>query len=1194
MTANRKWLFSSIISLTLCSGTEPGQFLAHSPFFQSQQPSPAQSTLLDDLARSVDRELVGGESHNYLVSLKANDFLQLSMETTDIEVVGRLLGPDGNVLAETTTSTGLPEPVLISFIAQMTGSYQIQVASSDKASRPGRYQLSIQPIREATLQDREQVAVYDQFQHIVQICEAGNLKEALPLTINALEIAEKVFGSEHRIVARHLNLLGLIHDALSDFNQAETAWQRALTIREKALGPMHPEVAQSLHNLAGIHQSKGDLARAEDLFVRALAIREKVFGREHPAVARSLNNLASLYQAKGDLDQAEVTFQRLVTVQEKILGADHPELAAFLNNLAVVYQAQGEYEKAEPLYQRALIIWEKNLAPEHPNIVQCLSNLGGLYFARGDYTRTEPFYQRVLAIREKLYGPDHLQTAQSLNNLATLYYEKGDKTQAELLFQKVLAIREKALGPDHPTVADSLNNLGMVYWSRKDAGQAEPLLQRVLVLREKKLGPHHFLVAQTLNNLALIVQAKGDYPQAEQLFARALGVYEKSLGPEHPDFANALNNLARLFQKKGEFDRAETLFEQALAIREKSLGPEHPDVADTLSNLAELFLTTGKLEAAVVCQQRTNEIQEHTLAGNLITGSERQKRSYLNQTTFETDNTISMHVQSVPGNERLQKMALTIILRRKGRGLDAFASNIETLRRHAQPADQQLLDDLGQKKAQLARLTQQGPKKEKHDEFQTLMKQMEHQVDQLESQISLRSAEFSAQTQPITLEAIQQAIPSLACLIEFASYRPFDAKNQTHGSPHYVVYTLTYQGTLKWADLGKAEVIDRAVAELRTLVKQGEHLPNFTSWPGKSKSIRSWETQTRLAARELDALIMNPVRAIIGNQKHLLISPDGALNLVPFAALVDESGHYLVENYTITYLTSGRDLLRLKVKLPNQSPALFLADPDYKTGEGPRLAGIQYHPLLRLEGTADEGKALKRLFPHSRLKMRETATEQILRTVNRPTILHIATHSYVLGDTTPGTPQTAANRSIVLKSLDNSTNGIRLEAQNPLLQSWIFFAGANRGGDDASDGIMTAFEVSNLDLWGTKLAVLSGCDTGVGTVKNRDGVYGLRRALVLAGSESQMISLWPVSDQATKALMIEYYTRLKAGEGRSEALRNVQLKMLKHTRYRHPYFWASFIQSGEWANLEGKQKQSDRKSPNHQTTKYTKYTKRIR
>src|SRR5262249_22289163 len=112
--------------------------------------------------------------------------------------------------------------------------------------------------------------------------------------------------------------------------------------------------------------------------------------------------------------------------------------------------------------------------------------------------------------------------------------------------------------------------------------------------------------------------------------------------------------------------------------------------------------------------------------------------------------------------------------------------------------------------------------------------------------------------------------------------------------------------------------------------------------------------------------------------------------------------------------------------------------------------------------------------------------------------------------------------------------------------------------------------VTGLNLWGTKLVVLSACDTGVGEVRNGDGVHGLRRALTLAGAETQVMSLWGISDKATRDLMVAYYRRLKLGEERGEALRQVQLEMLKRVRRRHPYYWASFIQSGEWTCLDGR------------------------
>jgi CHAT domain-containing protein len=149
-------------------------------------------------------------------------------------------------------------------------------------------------------------------------------------------------------------------------------------------------------------------------------------------------------------------------------------------------------------------------------------------------------------------------------------------------------------------------------------------------------------------------------------------------------------------------------------------------------------------------------------------------------------------------------------------------------------------------------------------------------------------------------------------------------------------------------------------------------------------------------------------------------------------------------------------------------------------------------------------------------------------------------------------------------------NQFAARVKDPLIRSGLVLAGANQGKSGDDDGVLTALEAAYLDLSGTKLVVLSACDTGVGEVKNGEGVRGLRRALVLAGSESQVMSLWPVADKTTKDLMIQYYKALQGGEGRSEGLRQVQLQLLRGRKEKqHPFYWAAFIQSGEWGNLDG-------------------------
>jgi CHAT domain-containing protein len=230
------------------------------------------------------------------------------------------------------------------------------------------------------------------------------------------------------------------------------------------------------------------------------------------------------------------------------------------------------------------------------------------------------------------------------------------------------------------------------------------------------------------------------------------------------------------------------------------------------------------------------------------------------------------------------------------------------------------------------------------------------------------------------------------------------------------------------------------------------------------------------------------------------------------------------------------------------------------------LAQADFTPL---PGTSEEATALRELLPQATVLTRAQATETALKQAAAPHILHVATHGFFIA-AAPEIAATTRGQRLLLQQKSGGSTGAISPTENPLLRSGLALAGVNARRSGTDDGILTAFEAAALDLWGTRLVVLSACDTGVGEVKNGAGVYGLRRALALAGAETQVMSLWPVSDQGTRDLMIKYYKALQDGQGRGEAMRQVQLQMLKGEKRWHPYFWASFIVSGEWANLDGK------------------------
>jgi CHAT domain-containing protein len=503
-----------------------------------------------------------------------------------------------------------------------------------------------------------------------------------------------------------------------------------------------------------------------------------------------------------------------------------------------------------------------------------------------------------------------------------------------------------------------------------------------------------------------------------------------------------------------------------------------------------------------------------------------------------------------------------------------MTDTIAILRSHSRAQDQELFDQLTQARSKLAAHMLKESDADSSDSDKDLLKALEEKVERLEAELSDRSERFRAQTQPVTIDAVQAALPAYGVLVEFAVYTPQDPITEKSKPSRYIAYLLADHAQPKWVDLGEAEVIDSATRAWR-------------------KALRDpYRLDVKKLARVVDDKVMRPVRSLMGDTpgapRRLLIAPDGSLNLIPFAALVDEQNRYLIETYSISYLTSGRDLLRLRISQPSESAPMVVANPAFGRAEtvsrvDPGFQGLKPDSQSRkqvaagrlyfrpLPSTGREALGIKAALPEASLLLREDATESAIKQVRAPRILHVATHGFFLGDQEA---PPAGIRGLLgddsLRSSDPRFIKWAARIENPLLRAGLALAGANQGkiGDD--DGLLTALEVAGLDLWGTKLVVLSACDTGVGEVKNGEGVQGLRRGLVLAGSESQVISLWPVVDSAAKDLMIPYYKALRQGKGRGDGLRQAQLQILHSKDRRHPFYWAAFIQSGEWANLDGR------------------------
>ncbi|MCZ8241011.1 MAG: tetratricopeptide repeat protein [Microcystis sp. LE19-131.1A] len=971
----------------------------------------------------------------------------------------------------------------------------------------------------------------------------GEYEKAIAFYQQALDMSRKI--GDHLAESSNINNLAALYSVLGRYGEAEPLYKEALAIKKQQLGDNHPDVAQTLNNLATLYRIQGRYSEAEPLLQQSLVIMKQQLGPNNPDVAQSLNNLAELYLSQGRYSEAEPRYKEALDIFKQQLGDNHPSTATSLNNLAFLYQYQGRYSEAEPLYKEALFIFKQQLGNNHPSTAASLNNLAFLYRIQGRYSEAEPLLKQSLAIRKQQLGDNHPDVAQSLNNLAELYLSQGRYSEAEPLYKEALDIFKQQLGDNHPSTAASLNNLAFLYRIQGRCSEAETLLKQSLAIRKQQLGDNHPDVAQSLNNLAELYLSQGRYSEAEPLLKQSLAIRKQQLGDNHPDTAQSLNNLAGLYQSQGRYSEAEPLYKEALFIFKQQLGNNHPDVAQTLNNLATLYWNQGKYPEADELFSQGLQVEEYNFSQNLIAGDEFQKQAYIAIYSGTIDTVISRSLQSIPNNSEATRLALKTILQRKGRILDVLSNSLQILRQQVNdPQSQELLTQFIATRTQYANLIF-----EKLEDFPSpeiyrqKLAELDTKAKQLEDQISRRSAEFRSLSQPITLESIQKLIPANAALVEIVRYQPFNPKapeNQRFGNPRYAVYILYPNGDIKAKDLGEAKPIDDKLIYFRDNLADAE-----TPLPQLQKS-----------ARQLDETLMQPIRQLLGNTKTILLSPDAALNLIPFEALVDENNQYLVENYHITYLTSGRDLLRLKDKFASQQSPLIVADPFYgKAGEKVALTLSEF-TFPGLPGTEEEAKAIKNILAQATVLTGSQATENAVKQAKKPHILHIATHSFFIKpERNPG-------------ERNSPLQGERNVIENPLLRSGLILAGVTIGQSAGDDGVLTALEITGLNLVGTKLVVLSGSKTGLGDISVGEGIYGLRRAFVIAGAESQLISLWNVSDQATKDLMVAYYGRLIKGEGRSEALRQIQLGMLKSENYQHPFYWASFIISGDWTPME--------------------------
>ena len=1006
----------------------------------------------------------------------------------------------------------------------------------------------------------------------------GKPAAAEPLRQRALGIREKALGPNHSDVGISLDGLAVTYVAQGKYEVAEPLHKRALAIFEKALGPTHRDTVIALDNLAELYYAQGRYAEAEPYYQRALATREKVLGPSHLDVAMTLINRGDAEGLRGRYAEAAASFQRALAIREKALGSNHLDVATALAQLAEAYRLQGQPAAAEPLFQRALGIREKVLEPTHPDVGISLDNLALIYVVQGKYAAAEPLHKRALDIFEKAPGPTHRNVATSLNNLAEFHSQLGNYAAAEALHKRALDIREKTLGLIHRDVANSLNNLASLYSAQGKYAAAEPLYKRSLAIEERVGTPLN--LATTLGNLSQLYFNQGKFAEAVSGYQSSLAIMESAVGPMHPNVATSLNNLAELYRVQAKYAAAEPLHRRALQIRETVLGGNHPDTGKGLWDLARLYFSWNRPADAQPHFDRALRNFEAQLAQQGAFMTEKERLAFLGSVQGLLPQFLSFGVVFRNQMPMLAAQMYDALLFQKGLVANSMAAMRARIAASGDETAMRLFSALSENKRQLFRLVSSPVKNP--EQWRKDVGGLEEQANALERALTTRSSTFAQERQstPPRWQAVRSRLKPGEAAVEFVRFPSFNGKRWS-GLAHYAALVVT-AGTAAaptLVSLGNARTLECGPLNEYSLRINQQDPKGMPCTDGKSALAL---TPTLYQA------FWKPLEPALAKVTRVYVSLDGILNQVALNIVPDENGKLLLDKYDLRVVLSTRDLLRESPPSAAKS-AVLIGNPLFTIDQAVQVAAARPHrttlrgsdeaagtptagrretslrgpPWEPLPGTKGELQQVGSVLRTHRwtVAMHEgkDAVVEAIKAVRAPRLLHVATHGDFAAD-----PAEERRETFSLMGVDSPGQPSILN--DPMLRSGLFFTGANRYRAGlpplagADDGVLTAYEASQLNLNGTELVVLSACKTGLGQARHGEGVFGLRRAFQVAGAQAVMMTMWKVPDQETHELMTLFYQKWLGGADKHEALRAAQQELRK--TYPDPSSWGAFVLVG--------------------------------
>ncbi len=935
-------------------------------------------------------------------------------------------------------------------------------------------------------------------------------------------------------------------------------------------------------NRGRIFQIKKDYSEAEKWYFESQAIYEKVLGKENAQYAGTQSKLGSLYYSMGKFKQAIEYNIKAKLIFEKVLGKEDPQYVEILLNLAILYKNIGEFENAETLYLEVKAIREKVLGKKHPDYAQCLSSLGNLYTLIGQYEKAEPLLLESKIIQENTTGKQNPGFCGTLINLANLYDRMSNSEKTEQYLLEAKGIFEQQLNNrEHPFYVNCLNNLGVFYIDQGSYEKAEAYCLQVKSIFEKKYGKEHPNYAGSINNLAKLYKYMGQFEKAEPLYIESIAIKEKTFGKDHPAYARSLLNLGSLYYSMGHYAKVEQLYIEAKTIFENVFSKKHADYTSSLIHLVDLYEIQKRYTESNIALEEFFSLSQDQLLKSVSFLSESELASYTAAFQKEGNYLYSYMFTRLFSAEQYQSDMLAAIAYNNSIFLKGFllsaVAKMNSLARSS-PEAEKISTQL--KSYRLSLATEYA----KPLAEQKKVAELEEQANLTEKKLAQSVLSYADVIQQVKWEEVRAILNPNDVAIEFIHF-PIIFPRMTD-SIYYAALLITSEDKQpQFVLLFEEKSLDSL------LHSKSERKADYVN------SLYSLEDRGAVAVeapkRSLYDILWKPLEKKLNGVKTIYFSPSGLLHRINFDAIpVSDSigadpirigSETLSDRYQFIELNSTRQLVMHGQTNSTNNDAVLYGGIQFEQdtsvlkeelllasrSRGERTFTIADSTLRGagwnyLSGTEREVNSIEKIMQDAgvktTLKKGYSASEGSFKNIGAnnspsPRILHIATHGYFFPD-----PKIKGKQSADNSQTESAFN----MSDHPMLRSGLILAGGNAAWqgkqtlEGREDGILTAYEISQMNLSNTELVVLSACETGLGDIQGNEGVYGLQRAFKIAGAKYLIMSLWQVPDKQTSLLMTTFYKKWLENKMSIPNAFHAAQKELRDAGM-DPYQWAGFV-----------------------------------